>query len=74
MASGVGFAGVANFANTYPGTALGVVANANNGYGDSVGNSEVIVYGGLTPTIGYILMQTSGYVLQETSSKIELET
>lgn len=71
--SGVGFESVANFANTHPGTALGVVANAHNGYGDSVGNAEVIIYGGGLPTAFFILMENSGYVLQETSSKIKME-
>jgi hypothetical protein len=69
----VGTSSVANFANTYPGTALGVVANANNGYGDSVGNGEVIIGGNGVPTAYFILMENSGYVLQENSSKIQLE-
>lgn len=71
--SGIGFEGIANFANTYPGTALGVVANAHNGYGNSVGNAEVIIYGAEFPAAFFILMENSGYVLQETSSKIEME-
>lgn len=73
MASGVGFAGVENFANTYPGTALGVVANAHNGYGDSVGNEDSIVYGGLTPVTDFIAMEDTGYVLREDSGKILLD-
>lgn len=72
--SGVGFTNVANFANTYPGTATGVVANAYNGWGDSVGNAEVIVEGGLLPATYYIAMESTGYVLQENGSKITLET
>ena len=70
----VGVPGVPNFAYTHPGEALGVVANAANGWGDSVGNSTVIVQGDGGPTTYYILMQDSGYVLQEDGSKIELET
>ena len=73
MASGVGFNHVANFANTYPGTALKVVANANNGYGDSVGGSEVIILGDTLPTEYFILMENAGYVLQENDDKIQLE-
>lgn len=71
--SGVGFSGVEDFANTYPGTATGVVANAHNGYGDSLGDLEVIVQGGLIPGQAFIAMEDSGYVLQENSDKILLE-
>lgn len=73
----IGYSGVANFGYTHPGDALGVVANAYNGYGDSVGDSTVIigVAGGPTPPTSYfILMENSGYVLQENSDKIQLET
>lgn len=73
MAGGVGFGEVADWANTYPGSALGVVANAHNGYGRSVGDGSVIVLGNGTPTAEYILMETTGYVLQEDGSKIQLE-
>lgn len=73
MAGGVGFGNVVNWANTYPGSASGVVANAHNGYGLSVGDSSVIVLGNGTPSVYYILMESSGYVLQEDSSKIQLE-
>jgi len=74
MSSGVGFGNVANFAYTYPGSALGVVANAYNGYGDSIGDGDVIVRGNGGPTAYFIAMENSGYVLQESGSKIQLET
>lgn len=70
----VGTSGVANFANTRPGTAAGVVANAYNGYGDAVGDGEVIIQGNGIPAAYYILMENSGYVLQENGDKIQLET
>ena len=72
----VGFEGVENFANTYPGQSSGVVADANNGYGNDVGGQSVIVRGPI-PTPGgpyYILMENAGYVLQENDDKIELES
>lgn len=74
----VGYTGVANQAQTTPGCASGVVADANNGYGDDVGGSGVVdTYSCLVPpapvTYYYILMENSGYVLQEDSSKIYLE-
>lgn len=73
MAGGVGFENVANFAYTYPGSASGVVANANNGYGNDVGDGSVIVLGDGAPVVGFIAMENSGYVLQENGSKIQLE-
>ena len=74
----VGYSGVANQAQTTPGCASGVVADANNGYGDDVGGSGVVdTYSCLIPptpvTYYYILMENSGYVLQEDGSKIYLE-
>jgi hypothetical protein len=74
----VGYTGVANQAQTTPGCALGVVADANNGYGDDVGGAGVVdTYSCLvppTPVVNYyILMENSGYVLQEDGSKIYLE-
>lgn len=76
MAGGVGFEEVANFANTYPGTATGVVADASAGNGNDVGGQSVIVRGPIPIPGGpyYILMENSGYVLQENSDKIELES
>jgi hypothetical protein len=76
MAGGVGFENVANFANTYPGTATGVVADASAGNGNDVGGQSVIVRGPVPPPGGpyYILMESSGYVLQENDDKIELES
>lgn len=73
---GVGFEEVANFANTYPGVASGVVADAQNGYGNDVGGQSVIVRGAVPAPGGpyYILMENSGYVLQENDDKIELES
>ena len=74
----VGYTGVANQAQTTPGCALGVVADANNGYGNAVGGAGVIdTYSCLVPptppTYYYILMENSGYVLQEDGSKIYTE-
>lgn len=74
MSFTVGTSGVANYANTRPGTASGVVANAYNGYGDSVGDGTVIVRGNGGPVEYYVLMENSGYVLQESGDKIQLET
>ena len=73
---GVAFGGVADFGYTYPGTAAGVVADANAGNGSDVGGQSVIVRGPLPPPGGpyYILMESTGYVLQETGDKIELES
>ena len=72
--SGVGGSGVANFANTYPGAADSVNANANDGWGNAVGGSEVICQIGVTPTDYYIeLEDESGVVLLEDDSKILLE-
>lgn len=73
----VGYTGVANLANTSPGTAIGVVANAYNGFGDDVGDHGVVdLYASPVPPTppGAILMETSGYVLQEDGSKILMET
>lgn len=76
MAGDVGFDKVANFANTYPGLASGVVANAHNGNGNDVGGQSVIVRGPIPAPGGpfYILMENAGYVLQENDDKIELES
>ena len=73
----VGYTGVANLANTSPGTALGAVANAYNGYGDDVGDHGVVdLYGPPSPPPAsyYILMESSGYVLMEDGSKILMES
>lgn len=69
----VGFGGVANYANVYPDAALGVVADANNGWGNAVGGRSVIVDSNGGPTKYYILMEGTGYVLQENGDKILLE-
>lgn len=70
----VGFAGVANFANTYPGAAIRVVANVDDGWGDAVGGATVICQGGVTPTDAFIdLEDSSGYVLMESTGGILLE-
>lgn len=74
----VGHSGVANQAQTTPGCATGVVADANNGYGDDTGGSGVVdTYSCLVPPVPpatcFILMETTGYVLQEDGSKIQLE-
>lgn len=73
MSGGVGFTGVADFANTYPGQALGVVADAHSGFGNDVGGESVIVRGPTAAGPYYILMESTGYVLQENGDKIELE-
>lgn len=72
----VGYTGVANLANTSPGTAIGTVANAYNGFGDDVGDHGVVdLYASPVPvTKYYILMESTGYILQEDGSKIELES
>jgi len=74
----IGYTGVANQAQTTPGCALSVVADANNGYGNDTGGSGVVdTYSCLVPPVPpatcFILMEDSGYVLQEDSSKIYLE-
>jgi hypothetical protein len=76
MAGGVGFEKVANFANTFPGVGVGVVADASAGNGSDVGGQSVIVRGPIPIPGGpyYILMENSGYVLQENDDKIELES
>lgn len=71
---GVGFSGVANFANVYPGTADRVVANVADGWGIDVGGSEVIVGTQTDPTDLYIELEDgSGYVLMETTGGVLLE-
>lgn len=71
----VGGSSVADFANVYPGAALGVQANANDGWGNDVGGSEVICQFGVTPTAYFIeLEDAGGYVLMESSGGILLET
>ncbi len=75
----VGYSNVANQAQTTPGCALGVTADAgSNGYGADLGGTGVVdTYSCLVPPIPpsvcYVLMESSGYVLQEDSSKIYLE-
>lgn len=75
----VGWSGVANQAQTTPGCADGVVADAQTGYGEDVGGTGVVdTYSCLTPPVPpatcFILMEDSGYVLQQDdTSKIQLE-
>jgi hypothetical protein len=74
----VGWSSVANQAQTTPGCATSVVADANNGYGDAAGGAGVVdTYSCLVPPVPpatcFILMENSGYVLQEDGSKIYLE-
>lgn len=75
----VGYSGVANQAQTTPGCALNVNADAGgNGYGEDLGGAGVVdTYSCLVPPVPpatcFILMENSGYVLQEDSSKIYLE-
>ena len=71
----VGYTFVANQAPTTPGCADGVVADANNGYGNAVGGAGVIdTYSCLVPppppTSFYIILETGEYILQEDTSKI----
>lgn len=70
----VGGASVADFANTYPGAALGVQANASDGWGNSVGGSNVIAQFGVTPTDYFVQLQdASGNIAMETTGAILLE-
>ena len=75
----VGWSSVADQAQTTPGCALGVVADASSGaYGEDLGGAGVVdTYSCLVPpvppTTCFILMESSGYVLQEDSSKIYME-
>jgi len=75
----VGWSSVANQAQTTPGCALNVTADASSGaYGEDLGGSGVVdTYSCLVPPVPpatcFILMENSGYVLQEDSSKIYLE-
>lgn len=74
----VGYTGVANQAQTTPGCALGVVADANEDYGNDTGGSGVVdTYSCVVPPVPpetcFILMEDDGYVLQEDDSKIYLE-
>jgi hypothetical protein len=72
----VGYTGVANLANTSRGTAISVVANNVDSFGDDVGDHGVVdLYASPIPVVNYfILMENSGYVLQEDGSKIYLES
>ena len=75
----IGYTSVANQAQTTPGCALGVVADANTDYGNDDGGSGVVdtyscVVPPVPPTTCFILMESSGYVLEEDgTSKIQLE-
>jgi hypothetical protein len=74
----VGWSGVANQAQTTPGCALNVVADASSGYGEDLGGAGVVdTYSCLVPpvppTTCFILMESSGYVLQQDDSKIYME-
>jgi hypothetical protein len=75
----VGWSSVADQAQTTPGCALGVAADASSGnYGEDLGGAGVVdTYSCLVPpvppTTCFILMESTGYVLQEDSSKIYME-
>lgn len=70
----VGGSDVANYANTYPGAALGVQANAKDGWGNDVGGSEVISQFGVTPTDYFFQLEDeSGNVAMESSGALLLE-
>ncbi|NDB57716.1 hypothetical protein EB001_04660 [bacterium] len=74
----VGYSNVANQAQTTPGCASGVVADANNGYGDDTGGSGVVdTYSCLIPpppvTNYYIILETNFYILQEDGYKIYIQ-
>jgi len=70
----VGYSNVANQAPTTPGCASGVVADANNGYGDDTGGAGVVdTYSCVipTPVVNYfVILETNFYVLQEDGFKI----
>lgn len=74
----VGYSSVANQAQTTPGCALGVVADANNGYGDDTGGAGVVdTYSCVIPpppVVNYfIILETNFYVLQEDGFKIYIQ-
>lgn len=74
----VGYSGVANQAQTTPGCADRVMADASTGYGEDLGGAGVVdTYSCLIPPVPpvtcFILMESTGYVLQEDSSKIYME-
>ena len=74
----VGWSGVANQAQTTPGCALSVVADASAGYGEDLGGAGVVdtyscLIDPVPPTTCFILMEDSGYVLHEDGSTIYLE-
>lgn len=74
----VGYTNVANQAQTAPGCASGVVADANDGYGDDDGGSGVVdTYSCLAPpppvTNYYIILEDNFYILQEDGYKIYIQ-
>ena len=73
---GISNSGVENFANTTPGSAIGVVAEAaeTGEAGTGVGGSGAIVTYSTQPyTYSYMLLEASaGYVLLESGGKIIL--
>lgn len=74
----IGYSNVANQAQTTPGCASGVVADANNGYGDDAGGSGVVdTYSCLTPpppsTDYFIILESGDYILQQDSFKIRTQ-
>ena len=76
MVQQVGNAGVANYANTTPGSAVGVVADSAD-VGDpglGVGGEGVVVRYSNTPyTFSYLLLEAgAGYILLENGGKIIL--
>lgn len=71
--SSIGSSGVADFASTYPGTALSVNANVNDGWGNAVGGQQVILAGGIFPTPYYYLLESSDFILLEDGGQILLE-
>jgi len=74
----VGYTNVANQAQTTPGCALGVVADANSGYGNALGGTGVVdTYSCLVPpppvVSYYIILETDFYILQEDGYKIYIQ-
>ena len=74
----VGYAGVANQANTTDGFASGVAANNEpsvSTFGEDVGAGGVVdlYHNGVGPVVSFIAIETTGVFLMETSGKIQLE-
>ena len=70
----LGGSGVANQVQTSVGSAIGVVANTYNGYGDDVAGPGVVdLYTSTPVTYSYLLCESGAYLVQEDGGKIILE-